>query len=182
MKTSGYLIFYISENEDFELWRALSQLSADDRTAFVKSALWKALTQDTDSKKSTNNWVKQNKVLRIGKNGAESLINDLVLEEIGQKTMAVSEEKEINPLKYLTNEARNNFREVSNGALENTSFQEDDNQSLIHLEELELLQTSETMNKGPLPGLDFLLSSVIGEEDDEKVIEFIRQSKTPIDQ
>lgn len=168
MKTSGHLIFYISENEDFELWRVLSQLSADDRAAFVKSALWKALKQDVNSKKTTKNWAKQNNILRIGKNGAETLINDLVLEEIGQNNMAASGEK-TNSLHYLTNEAGQNF-------------EEEDNQDFAQLEELELLQTSEKENKNLLPGLDFLLSNVIGEEDDEKVIKFLKQSKNPTDQ
>jgi hypothetical protein len=44
---------------------------------------------------------------------------------------------------------------------------------LVNLNQLETNAGSDSVNKG----LDFLLNNVIGEEDDEKVIEFIRKAK-----
>jgi hypothetical protein len=65
MKTSGHLILYISENEDFELWRVLSQITPDERAAFVKTALKKALLPANDARNTPNSWAKQNNVLRM---------------------------------------------------------------------------------------------------------------------
>jgi hypothetical protein len=59
MKTSGHLILYISENEDFELWRALAQISPEERASFVKSALKRALTQNNETR-INNGWTKPN--------------------------------------------------------------------------------------------------------------------------
>ncbi|MCL1791194.1 MAG: hypothetical protein FWG40_07535 [Peptococcaceae bacterium] len=39
MISSGVLAFYLSETEDPELWRAMAQLTQDERTDFFKSAL-----------------------------------------------------------------------------------------------------------------------------------------------
>ncbi|MCL1851417.1 MAG: hypothetical protein FWF88_00075 [Peptococcaceae bacterium] len=39
MISSGVLAFYLSETEDPELWRAMAQLTQDERTEFFKSAL-----------------------------------------------------------------------------------------------------------------------------------------------
>ena len=175
MKTSGHLILYISESEDFELWRVLSQISPDDRAAFVKSALRKALSQGNEARNAGNSWAKQSNVLRMDKSAVENPITDLVLEELGYNTLAAAEEK-IKPLKYLANEVKNNSREANSGAGRKNNLQEEDNLNLINLNDLELFPDSE--KSGPLHGLDFLLSNVIGEEDDEKVIEFIRKSKS----
>lgn len=167
MKTSGHLILYISESEDFELWRVLSQISPDDRASFVKSALKRALSQDNDSRNPNNTWAKQNNVLRMDKSALESPLTELALEELSFNTIAASEEKKIKPLKSLINEVRNN-----------TKPQDEDKLNLINLKDLELYNGSESANNGTLPGLNFLLANVIGEEDDEKVIEFIKKSKT----
>ena len=49
MKTSGYLVLYISENDDFELWRALCQFTPEERASVVKTALKKALLEEYSS-------------------------------------------------------------------------------------------------------------------------------------
>lgn len=176
MKTSGHLILYISENEDFELWRVLSQITPDDRAAFVKVALRKALLQGNDARSAANTWTKQSNVLRMDKSAVESPINDLALEEVGYHTLATSEEKNIKPLKYPSNEGRNNPRDLSYGDSIRNNLQEEE--TLDQLQFDELLPSFESQSKNALPGLNFLLTNVIGEEEDEKVIEFIRNNKT----
>lgn len=176
MKTSGHLIFYISENEDFDLWKVLSQISPDDRAAFIKSALKSALTQGNDSRQ-TMNWTKQNNVFRMEKGGADGPAVDLAMEELSYHTLAAAEEK-IKPLKFLTNEMKNSPRESNHTFSKQVSSADDDSFSLINLNDLELYPDSEKNNNRPLPGLDFLLNNVIGEEDDEKVIDFIRKNKS----
>lgn len=159
MKTSGHLIFYVSENEDFELWRVLSQISPDDRAAFIKNALKRAIAQDNTARNSNSYSGKQNNVFRMDKSGGDSPVADLALEELAYHTMAASEDK----IKPFSNQVRPT---------------EGNSPGLINLNELELFPDSEISGKSTLPGLDFLLNNVIGEEDDEKVIEFIRKSKS----
>lgn len=173
MKTSGHLILYISENEDFELWRVLSQISPDDRAAFVKTALRKALLSGNDSRNASN-WPKASNVLRMEKSFVDSPINDLALEELGYHSLAGAEER-VKPMRNFANEGRpgrDHLSEVSN----RPNVQEEDNLSSMQLDEL--LKPSDSSNKNNIPGLSFLLTNVIGEEDDEKVIEFIRNNKT----
>ncbi len=168
MKTSGHLIFYISENEDFELWRVLSQISPDDRAAFVKSALRKALLGN-EGRTPSHNWAKNN-VLRMDKNFVDSPMSELALEELGYHSVsAVSEEK----IRALKNFPEGRSSKDYQMTVKNELPEED---NLLQLDEL--LQSSENMNHNSLPGLNFLLNNVIGEEDDEKVIEFIRNNQT----
>lgn len=172
MKTSGHLILYISENDDYELWRVLSQISPEDRAAFVKTALKKALSQGSDSRNNAN-WLKQNNVFRMEKNGADGSVAEIALEELGYNTLAATEEK-IKPFKYFEEDNRSSEK-VSPMLKQNS---QDDAFDLADLGELEILPASEIQHKTSLPGLDFLLSNVIGEEDDEKVIEFIKRKKS----
>lgn len=146
MKTSGHLIFYISENEDFELWRVLSQFPPDDRAAFVKAALKKAVLMRSDTGNKLANSVPNNP------------ISDLALEGLADSHILTAEEKEA--LKYFEHE------------------QDEDVEDLDELQFDDLLQASESMATTTLPGLSFLLNNVIGEEEDEEVIAFIRNNKT----
>jgi hypothetical protein len=174
MKTSGHLILYISENEDFELWRVLSQISPDDRAAFVKTALRKALLSGNDSRNSPN-WTKQSNVLRMEKSYVDSPVTDLALEELGYHSLAGAEER-VKPLRNLTNEGRHAGRDHLSEVSYRPNVQDEDNLSSMQLDEL--LKPNDSVNKNTIPGLSFLLTNVIGEEDDEKVIEFIRNNKT----
>lgn len=149
MKTTGHLIIYISESEDFELWRALSQISPEERSALVQSVLKKALLQGNDSRNSAS--LGKNKNLRPNRNLPDDTIGDMALDELGYSSLAAANEKVLR--KY-------------------NSFEQDDNSLTLD----DLLQSDESMKKGPLPGLDFLLTNVIGEENDKEMIEFIRNT------
>lgn len=139
MKTSGHLILYISENEDFELWKILTQISPEERTAFVKNALKRALAHNnsTNPNHSSTNY-----------HGTEK-------------------SKPSPPV---------NFEEFSHQeAATRELIEEDTNQ--LQLDELILSSSSEFTDNSSIPGLDFLLNNVIGEEDDEMVIEFIKNNR-----
>ncbi len=138
MKTSGHLILYISENEDFELWKILTQISPEERTAFVKSALQRALT--STSSRTTDYSI--NNTHSIENKQSTPPVN---IEGFNQQAAATKEPE-----------------------------QEDANQ--LQFEELFL--SSEVTDSNSPPGLDFLLNNVIGEEDDEMVIEFIKNRIT----
>jgi hypothetical protein len=103
-------------------------------------------------------------------------LSDLALEELGYQTLAISEEKIIKPLKYFTQEGKNTARDPNNSSFIQNDYQEEENLQPLELDDL--LQPPEPANRNMLPGLDFLLNNVIGEEDDEKVIDFIKSSKT----
>lgn len=132
MKTTGHLVFYISENEDFELWKILTQISPEERTAFVKNALKKAIIQNSP-KYSHNSGIS-------------------VIPKIERRTYKTED------YDYETAAAERHDQE---------------HMSNIQLEEL-ITSSEISHNKTALPGLDFLLNNVIGEEDDEVVIEFIK--------
>jgi len=168
MKTSGHLILYISENEDFELWRVLSQISPDDRAAFVKSALKKSLFTGNEARSTSANanWTKQHPVLQSDNSTLDNPINELALEGLVGSQLVTDEEKEA--LIFFDNE-----KEEGQDAQEDG--QEDENADALRFDDL--LQSSESSNT-TIPGLSFLLANVIGEEQDENVIEFIRNNKT----
>jgi hypothetical protein len=137
MKTSGYLVLYISENDDFELWRALCQIPPEKRAATVKAAL--------------QNWLLQEEAgIRAEKKAAytklpESYVNqspvgELALEELGLDLAPESLDFDLSAME-------------------------------------ESLPISTARDKSPLPGLDFLLNNVIGEEDDEEVIEYFKKTR-----
>lgn len=143
MKTSGHLILYITENEDFELWKVLTQISPEERTAFVKNALKKAILQNSQSHHDTT---KVNKSFSPERTYTEPFINEQVLEEsYYPKNVAIEEQVE---------------------------HQTEDETNQLQFDELFL--SSVLTDKSSIPGLDFLLNNVIGEEDDEIVIEFIK--------
>ncbi|NLI90871.1 MAG: hypothetical protein GX434_01320 [Peptococcaceae bacterium] len=176
MKTSGHLLLYISENEDFELWRVLSQISPEERAAFVKAALKKALLPGNDARNPSTSWARQNNVFRMDKSAAESPLDELALEELGYSSLAATEEKVIKPFIAFSNEGKSNQKDIfSIGTMQDTPVEPD---NLPQLQIDDLLQASQPTDKSMLPGLDFLLNNVIGEEDDEKVIEFIRNNRT----
>jgi len=83
MKTSGYLILYISENDDPELWNAFSRISSDERASFVKSALRKALMKDAGNTAATHS-----SVFRNGNNSGESPAVELALDDLEIDLMA----------------------------------------------------------------------------------------------
>lgn len=168
MKSSGHLIVYISENEDFELWKVLSQLPSDDRTAFVKFALKKAL-QETNSKKSNLRTNISNS------SGVDVGLTDLALDGIDYDALMNNEETVIKPLlEYFVKEAKVNSRETEVDT-KNDNFDEVGALNLMSLDEL--LQSSDSIQDS-IPGLNFLLNNVIGEEDDELVIDFIKNSRS----
>lgn len=163
MKTSGHLIFYISENEDFELWRVLTQISPEDRAAFIKGALKKALFQH-DMKPSAS----KPPVAR-GPLGDTSL-SELALEELGYSAIASSLEKDLDPLNY--------FSDRGSGASDDPDldiFGNDEEMGILQFDEL--LKPADKALSRPIAGLDFLLSNVIGEESDEEVIDFFRKKR-----
>ncbi|RJE48435.1 MULTISPECIES: hypothetical protein [unclassified Dehalobacter] len=164
MKTTGHLVLYISENEDFELWRVLSQIPPEERSAFVKNALKTAIVQNNEARNSQDHGARQNNVLRLDKSAGQSpVMHEVAMEELGYSTIAAADEKVMRPLMDGIPQSRGNPRPE-------VDF------DLVRMEEL--LRTGETRPKTSLPGLDFLLTNVIGEEDDEKVIEFVRKSQT----
>ncbi|HHV65810.1 MAG TPA: hypothetical protein GXX46_12200 [Peptococcaceae bacterium] len=169
MKTSGYLILYISESEDFELWRALTQLSPDERAAFVKSALKKALGKGSDLRPNSP-WSKQDSFYKSEKSGEQGLLNDLAIEELGYNEP--ESELTLKPLHYFYNEIVNT-RE-GNKPEGNARHEDGEHLDLVKLNQAEANHGLDPVTKG----LNFLLNNVIGEEDDEKVIEFIRKAKT----
>lgn len=124
MKTTGHLILYISETEDYELWRILVQISPEERTTFIKKALKKAVATQTASPSPV------------------------------EKNIPVHLNTEANHLTAAAAEP------------------EDEQSDQLRFDELFL--SSVLPDKKDLPGLDFLLHNVIGEEDDEMVIEFFR--------
>lgn len=139
MKTSGHLILYISENEDFELWKILTQISPEERTAFVKSALKRAIAHNSS------------------RNPQQTSLDS---------TQSTERRKPDPPvhIEQFNHQA----------AATEESYEEDANQ----LQFDELFLTSELTENSSIPGLDFLLNNVIGEEDDEMVIEFIKNRIT----
>ena len=133
MKTTGHLVFYISENEDFELWRILTQISPEERTAFVKNAIKKAIIQNSPRYSNSSGITSMPKM-----------------------------------------ERRPSF-ETKEFEYEAAASAKDNEDHLSGLQLDELIMTSDIpQDKGALPGLDFLLNNVIGEEDDEVVIDFIK--------
>ncbi|KUO58859.1 MAG: hypothetical protein APF84_14090 [Gracilibacter sp. BRH_c7a] len=142
MKTSGHLILYISENEDFELWKVLTQISPEERTAFVKSALKRALISNVP--RSSNN----------------TRINNI---------QSTENKKFDTPV---------NVQQFSYQAAATQEVDEEDDQ----LQFDELFLSPERRDDSTIPGLDFLLNNVIGEEDDEMVIEFIKNRMTEDDE
>lgn len=169
MKTTGHLVFYISENEDFELWRALAQIPPEERSAFVKEALRSAILQPNDDKNAVQNGVnrssasgiKTNTILRFDRStnsvsgvSQNTPVSDLAMDELGYDTIAEADDKML--LKM------------------NRQIADDDDDTRLE----ELMQVRESRPKSSLPGLDFLLSNVIGEEDDENVIAFFRRNQT----
>ncbi|UWG98785.1 hypothetical protein LPY66_08340 [Dehalobacter sp. DCM] len=172
MKTTGHLVFYISENEDFELWRALSQIPSEERSAFVKEALRSAILQPNDAQTDMRtsihrqpvNGNRPNTLLRFdrsagsrdgGSSGSQyTPVSDLAMDELGYDAITEADDKVL----------LNIHRPIEDD-LEDTRIEE-----LIHV--------SESRSKNTLPGLDFLLTNVIGEEDDENVIEFFRKNQT----
>lgn len=153
MKTSGHLILYISENEDFELWRVLAQISPEDRAAFVKAALKKAVLNE--SRPAAGNWAKKNNGYRPEIRGEESPVHALALETLGYDETAAQGEEE--QLRYSAQEQ----------VMEDLNLRQLD----------EFIDSPRSTNKKYLPGLDFLMNQVIGEEDDEQVRDFIRKNK-----
>ena len=125
MKTSGHLILYISENDDLELWKILTQISPEERTVFVKNALKKAILQNSS---------KSHEGIKSNIHNTERIIEPLA-------EVAAADRQEV----------------------DHDQLQFD-----------ELFLSSAITDKSSIPGLDFLLNNVIGEEDDENVIEFIK--------
>lgn len=160
MKTSAHLIIYISENEDLELWRVLSPKSPEERTAFIKNALKNALIKLEESGKAYSGNIKPSNIHRT--------VHPLA-EQNAPEEIAASEERIIKPLKLL---ARTDPDNTANSA-ENENLAED-NLNQIQFEELYLSEIPE-QDSAP-PGLNFLLTEVIGQEDDETVIEFFKRN------
>jgi len=144
MKTSGYLIFYLSENDDFDLWRVLSQIPPEERAATVKAALRKELLQERGNPQPQP----QFRAFNTGKALPDSPVADLALEDLGLHLAAAAEDEAL-------------------GKAESLEFFELD----------DFLRPSESLPKQSFSGLDFLLNNVIGEEDDESVIAYIKKSK-----
>ena len=140
MKTSGHLILYISENEDLELWKILTQISPEERTAFVKSALKRALANNSPTNPNYSN-------INSLQSTEKRKSNPVHIEGFNHQTAATKEPDE-----------------------------EDANQ--LKFDELFLSSSSALTDNSSIPGLDFLLNNVIGEEDDEMVIEFIKNRIT----
>lgn len=180
MKTSGLLIFYISENEDFELWKALSQIPPDERASYVKTVLNKALTNA--NQKSTGNYKQSgskqyNNNFNTEKNIIDNGLNNFIIDEVTYSSGVATDETVIKPLQYLFNNAigsENDKNLIKAPKSTNTNSSSETHFELLQLDEL-YSQSQSAENS--LPGLDFLLNNVIGEENDEKVIEFIKNRK-----
>jgi hypothetical protein len=180
MKTSGRILLYISENEDFELWRVLCQISPDERAALVKSALKRALLPASDGRNANSNladtWLKPNNARRIDKNIEENPPAERGLQESGYFSQtAAADENTMRPFQALATEGRGMGRENPASMPKAGDHPGEDN--LLDLELEDIFQSPPTPLKGSLPGLNFLLNNVIGEENDEKVIDFIRSNR-----
>ena len=170
MKTIGHLVIYISEDEDFELWRFLAQLPSDDRVSFIKTALKAALDQNNSYQlvSNSNNVFYNNSQDSLGK--GDSFIDTIARAKIGFDDLAKSEEITItksSPENHIDQKPENSRSSDSH----RSTSSEDNDLELIGLDDL--IQSSETTPRG----LDFLLNNVIGEENDESVIAFIKNSK-----
>jgi len=171
MKTTGHLVIFISEDEDFVLWRFLAQLPSDDRVAFIKSALNAALGQKGRQKNDSNH--KNNSSLHdFGK--ADNFIDTLVRKKIEFDELDEIEEI-AKPL--LENYNSHKPKDLSNNESTKSTISEDNKLEIIELEDL--FQTVETKPSTTARGLDFLLNNVIGEENDESIIAFIKNNKSP---
>ncbi len=149
MKTSGYLILYISENDDLELWRALSQISSEERASVVKSALRRALLGEKNS--GTGGSAKHN-IQNRTERSIESPAADLALDELGMDQIQSVSDEELIKLDRL---------------------------DLVELDDF--LHEADLPGRSSLPGLNFLLTKVIGEEDNEEIIEYIKKSKNMLE-
>jgi hypothetical protein len=170
MKTSAHLIIYISENEDFELWKVLSQMPSEERVAFIKSALKHALAQSDDLSSAFYGEKKYSIPFRKGIS-VQSQAEEKVFDEI-----AASDEKTIKPFKLGTDNGTKPENPEHNTVNNN---QDEDGLDGIQIDEL--FQSTELDQDGVPPGLNFLLTEVIGQEDDETVIEFLKKNMTATD-
>ncbi|ADY56144.1 hypothetical protein Sgly_1847 [Syntrophobotulus glycolicus DSM 8271] len=174
MKTSGLLIIYISENEDFDLWRVLSQVSPEERNASVKNALRSTLL------KNNNAFIPQiRKETGVPQDAG-------VLKEV-----AASQDQAGIP-KSLIQETEILDSEISNQVTGSTipqfnSFNlEDFNLNDLYSEKpatqisFELVETAETPapseEQTVLPGLTNLINN-IGEEEDPVLVDFIKSKR-----
>jgi|GEM_PF-1543349 len=190
MKTSGYLVLYISENDDFELWRALCQFTPEERASVVKEVLKKGLLSPIQNQTTSNpSFSNQESSFTSNQLRPETEIPKyptpksafgfnaqsaatLAPEVADHKTAGASSSASSSPLEDLV------FDEFGTGLADSLTDEELTNSELTDFNELNIfLQPEDSPRKSSIPGLDFLLNNVIGEENDETVVEYIRRLK-----
>jgi len=175
MKTIGHLVIYISEDEDFELWRFLAQLPSEERVDFIKSALNAALAQEGRHLKNSSGKNEFNNDSKYDVRKADNFIDTLVRKKIEFNELTETEEMEMIKLE-LDNHNNKKNEDLINYESDRLTKLEDNKLELIELEEL--VQPTQTTSNVPTGGLGFLLNNVIGEEDDENIIAFIKNNKS----
>lgn len=161
MKTSGLLIIYISENEEFDLWRVLSQIPPEERNAYVKNALRSTLLKNKGVPvQAVAEVASSREPLRQEMDSAEAEILDRELSNQAEVRII----PEFNTLNLEDFNLNDLYADSSKQAKNVISF--------------ELAQTAQNTSgngeKASVPGLANLLNSVIGEENDPMLLEFLK--------
>lgn len=161
MKSTGLLVFYISENEDHELWKALASKTPDERTLIVKNILRKALANS-------------NNINTSGSTGQVKGNEEITFEDfaVDPKTIPAGIYDELfdNIIDYDSIKAR----QQSPARDSDSKHQPGDS---LKYEELYSTNANTNSNSGFIPGLDHVLNNVIGEEDDQEVIEYFKSRR-----
>ncbi|NLL51106.1 MAG: hypothetical protein GX248_00165 [Peptococcaceae bacterium] len=191
-------MLYISENDDFELWRALCQFTPEERASVVKTALKKALLEEYSSQSASRQLSPDHEspsaVRNPLKSGAD-ISGDITPKSVfgftAPKSLAQSS---VTPVpeapspeiagavaSYPINDL---ILDDLGTELIDPQINEDLTSSeLTDLNDLSIfIQSEESPDKNSIPGLNFLLTNVIGEEDDETVVEYIRKMRASNDE
>lgn len=157
MRTAGYIVISISESDDYDLWKALAQIHPEKRTAFLKEALSKAIKQEVP--------VETNFASVTGP-PTERKKNFFDLDAPNEDNRKPA--------------TLNNIQTVDRYQLDNVLKPNDTPTTILGEEDQTLMQLNELFKdsesrQNNMSGLSFLLNNVIGVENDEKVIDFIRR-------
>jgi len=215
MKSSGLLVFYLSETEDADLWQTMTRLTPDERAVFFKRALRQSLggeqrkeTADVRQKKSINTseiaseisriereifpaWAREQAIANQLKDQTHPL-QDLYGEIFGPAEMRQEQSREpeesaegqrgkkivdlgeMRSPKPTT--AANATVMATPGPAGAQLFRGDETGELDEISLDELILSDPFIGNQSLKGRDFLLKNIIGEENDEAVLEVIKRA------
>ncbi|NLM20462.1 MAG: hypothetical protein GX207_01755 [Peptococcaceae bacterium] len=189
---------YISENDDFELWRALCQFTPEERASVVKTALKKTLLEEYSSQSApkqvppeqeppfaAQNLLKSGAGIS-GNTAPKSVFSFTSPKSLAQSSVTSGSEVSISETAGAVATSPINdliLDDLGTELIEPQSNEDFISSELTGLNDLSaFIQPEESPDKNSIPGLNFLLTNVIGEEDDETVVEYIRKMKASNDE